>query len=285
MNIAISGSGGYLATNLIRKFQAANFKIIKIARHELYDLTALAHILSGTDTVIHLAGAPILQKWTNENKAEIMRSRTETSRNMVKVINQLPFEERPKTFISASAVGIYKPNHIHSETSTNFSDDFVGNVVKQWEVASDNLDQTVRKIIFRIGIVIGKESTTMRKILTVFKLGLGGKISSGRQPFPFVHVDDVANAFFWATQNKEVNGIFNLVAPQNITNEEFTRALSQKLHRPALFTVPEAALKVMYGEAASIMIQVPQVNPERLQECGFRFTYPDIGSCLDEIIP
>ncbi|MFA5326714.1 MAG: TIGR01777 family oxidoreductase [Prolixibacteraceae bacterium] len=284
MNIAISGSNGYLATNLIRRFQAVNHTIIPINRHELYNRTALSRIISGTDTVIHLAGAPILQKWTDENKEEILRSRTETTQNIVRVINELPSIERPKTFISASAVGIYKPNVSHTESSTLFADDFVGNVVKQWENASEDLDQTIRRIIFRIGIVIGKESGTMQKLIPVFKLGIGGKVSTGKQPFPFVHVDDAVNAFFWATQNKEVNGIFNLAAPQNITNGEFTKALSRKLKRPAIFTVPEAALKMIYGEAASLMVQAPQVHPERLRDYGFRFKYPDIKTSLDEIV-
>ncbi len=284
MNIAISGSSGYLATNLIRRFQAVNHTIIPINRHELYNLTALTRIISGTDTVIHLAGAPILQKWTDENKEEILRSRTETTQNIVRVINELPSFDRPKTFISASAIGIYKANVSHAENSTLFADDFVGNVVKQWENASEDLDHTIRRIIFRIGIVIGKDSATMQKLMPAFKLGLGGKVGSGKQAFPFVHVDDVVNAFFWATQNKEVNGIFNLAAPQNITNGEFTKALSKKLKRPAIFTVPEAALKIIYGEAATLMVQSPQVNPQRLHDYGFRFKYQDIRACLDEIV-
>lgn len=283
MNIAISGSNGYIAVNLIRKLQSVNHNIIKIQRHELYNLTALTRIISGTDCIIHLAGAPILQKWTAENKAEILRSRTETTQNIVRVINNLPFEERPKTFISASAIGIYKPDLLHSETSSVFSDKFVGQVVKQWENSSENLDSSIRKIIFRIGVVIGKESETIRKLVPVFKLGLGGKVGNGKQPFPFVHIHDVVNAFFWATQNKEVSGVFNLVAPQNIDNSHFTEALAKKLKRMAFFSVPKSALKLVYGEAASILIESPQASPERLIQYGYRFKYPDIESCVDEI--
>ncbi len=284
MNIAISGSNGYIAKNLIRKLQSVNPKIIKIQRSELYDLEILKRIISGTDLVIHLAGAPVLQKWNSENKAEILRSRIESTQNLVRAINQTPADKRPKTFISASAVGIYSVGLVHSEKSALFSDDFLGKVVSGWENASGELDNNVRKVIFRIGLVIGKESNTIQKLLPVFKLGLGGRIGTGKQAFPFVHIEDVINAFFWASQNSEVNGIYNLVAPQNITNKEFTKALSEKLGRPALFAVPGAALKILYGEAASLLLQSPQVNPERLQASGFRFKYPDIRSCLDEII-
>jgi len=284
MNIAISGSTGYIAVNLIQKLESVNHKIIKIQRNVLYDLEELTHTISGIDAVIHLAGAPILQKWTDKNKTEILKSRIDSTQNIIKAINSLPAEERPKTFISASAVGIYKTNLLHSEQSTNYSDDFVGTVVKQWENASCDLDPHVRRVIFRIGIVIGKESKTIQKILPVFKLGLGGRIGSGKQPFPFVHIDDVTNAFFWANQNKEVSGIFNLVAPQNITNSEFTRALSSKLSRPAIFTVPATALKLIYGDAASLILESPQAIPEKLQDYGFRFKFPEIGNCLEEIM-
>jgi uncharacterized protein (TIGR01777 family) len=284
MKIAISGSNGYIAVNLIRKLQSVNHQIMKIQRNELYNPTALSRIISGTDCVIHLAGAPILQKWTNENKAEIVRSRTETTQNIVSIINNLPFGERPKTFISASAIGIYKSGLTHSENSTNFSEDFVGQVVKQWENSSANLDLSIRKVIFRIGVVIGKESETIRKLIPVFKLGLGGKVGNGKQPFPFVHINDVVNAFFWAVQNNEVAKIFNLVAPQNITNGQFTKALAEKLKRPAFLSVPEGALKLVYGEAASLLYESPQAYPTWLLEYGYRFKYPDIESALNEII-
>ena len=283
MKIAISGSNGYIAAYLIRKLQSVNHQIIKIQRHELYNLTALTRIISGTDCVIHLAGAPILQKWTTENKDEIVRSRTETTQNLVGAINNLPFEERPKTFISASAIGIYKSDQTHSESSTDYSDEFVGRVVKQWEDSSANLDRSVRKIIFRLGVVLGKESETVRKLMPVFKLGLGGKVGNGKQPFPFVHIQDVVNAFFWAIQNNEVSGIFNLVAPQNIDNSQFTEALAKKLKRMAIFSVPKSALKLVYGEAASILTESPQATPERLIHYGYRFKYPDIESSIEEI--
>jgi uncharacterized protein (TIGR01777 family) len=157
-------------------------------------------------------------------------------------------------------------------------------VVKEWENSTDSNDPSIRRIIFRTGIVLGKESQTIKKILPVFKVGLGGKISSGSQPFPFVHITDVVNAFFWAVQNKEVNGIYNLVAPEDINNEFFTKTLSKKLRRPAIFPVPEAALKLIYGEAATLMTESPQVKPERLQDYGFRFKFQNIESCLDEIL-
>lgn len=284
MKIAISGTNGYIAQNLIRKLKVSNHEIVTIGRNELYNLPDLTEKISGSDAVIHLAGAPILCRWTKTNKAEILKSRTESTRNIIQVINHLPVINRPQTFISASAIGIYSPDLHHTEESTSFSDDFVGEVVKQWEHSSAELPNSVRKIIFRIGLVLGRESKTMMQLVPVFKLGLGGRIGSGKQPFPFVHIDDVTLAFLWAIQNPESSGIYNLVAPQNITNAQFTNELSKMLQKPALFAVPAFALKIGYGEAASLLLQSPVVYPERLLNSGFKFKYPDIQSSLNEII-
>lgn len=285
MKIAISGANGYIAQNLIRKLKVSNHEIVTITRNELYDIPDLTEKISGSDAVIHLAGAPILCRWTKTNKAEILKSRTESTRNIIRVINQLPGINRPQTFISASAIGIYSSDVNHTEVSTSFSDDFIGEVVKQWEHSSSELTDSVRKIIFRIGLVLGKEAKTMKQLLPVFKLGLGGRIGSGKQPFPFVHIDDVTHAFLWAIQNPESNGIYNLVAPQNITNAQFTNELSKMLHRRAIFAVPEFILKIVYGEAASLVLQSPVVYPKRLLNSGFMYIYPDIQSSLNEIIP
>jgi uncharacterized protein (TIGR01777 family) len=284
MKIAISGTNGYIAGKLIQELKVNGNEIVPIGRVALYDISALTERLSGIDAVIHLAGSSILCRWTKSKKEEILRSRTETTRNIIRVINQLPSEKRPKTFVSASAIGIYSPDFVHTEESTRFSNDFVGEVVRKWEESSDELNPTVRKVIFRIGLILGKEAKTMKQLLPVFKLGLGGRIGSGKQPFPFVHIDDVARAFIWAIQNSESEGKYNLVAPQQITNVQFTKELSKKLHRPAFFTVPEFALKIVYGEAASLLLQSPIVVPERLLNSGFKFNYPDIQSCLTEII-
>ena len=284
MNIAISGATGYIGGNLIRELKVTGHHIVTVDRNELNDTAALSEKLSGTDVVINLAGCSILCRWTNTNKDEILTSRVETTLNIVKVINQLPLVKRPKTFISASAVGIYSPDLHHTESSTSFSDDFVGEVVKNWENSSAELSDSVRRIIFRIGVVLGKESKTMKQLLPFFKLGLGGRIGSGKQPFPFVHINDVTRAFSWVIQNPAANGIYNLVASQSSTNMQLTSLLSKALHRPAFFTVPEFALKLIYGEAASLLLKSPVVYPERLLNSGFQFKYPDIQSCLAEII-
>ncbi len=283
MKIAISGANGYIAKNLIRELEAAHHMVAPIERNKLYNVDQLCEILSDVSVVINLAGAPILQRWTESNKKEILESRVVTTQNIVKAINGLPDNKKPHTFISASAIGIYSTGKVHTEKSTSFSGDFVGEVVKSWENASADLSPKVRKVIFRIGLILGKDAKTIKNLLPVFKMGLGGKIASGSQSFPFVHIYDVVNAIMWGIQHEQARGIYNLVAPDNIDNKTFTRALANSVKRPAYFTVPEFALKLAHGKASSLLLQSPQAKPERLLNEGFVFLFPEIKSCLAEI--
>lgn len=284
MKIAISGSSGYIAQNLIPELEAVNHGITRIQRSELGDVDQLTKKLSDTDVVISLAGAPILQRWTKANKNEIIRSRIDSTQNIVHAINRLPMEQRPGLFISASAIGIYSPNKRHTEESNSFSDDFVAEVVRNWENASDDLNPGVRKVIFRIGLILGKEAKTIQSLVPIIKLGLGGKIGSGKQPFPFIHICDAVRAILWSIENKNASGIYNLVAPENIDNKIFTKTLAESLNRPAIFTVPEFVLKIALGEASALLLQNPQVYPERLLNEDFKFNFSDIRSTIKEIV-
>jgi len=284
MKIAISGAKGYIAKNLISELEADHHTIVPVERKILYNVDQLTELFSGIDVVVNLAGAPILQRWTDANKNEIFTSRIETTRNIVQAINRVTENKKPHTFISASGISIYLPDMVHTEKSTSYSNDFMGEVVKNWEGASADLSPKVRRIIFRISPILGKEAQTIQKLLPLFKMGLGGKIGSGTQPFPFVHIFDVINALVWALQNEQARGIYNLAAPENIDNKTFTDVMANSLKKQALFTVPGFMLKLAYGEASSILLKSPQVKPERLINEGFVFLFPDIKSCIAEIL-
>ena len=225
MKIAISGTSGYIARNLIIELKVAHHEIIAIKRSTLYDIDQLTELLTNTSVVINFAGAPILRRWTKTNKNEIVRSRIDTTQNIVKAINGIASDKRPSLFISASAIGIYSSDELHTEESTSFSNDFIGEVVKNWEKESEKLIPTARKVIFRIGLILGKEAKTIQNLLPVFKMGLGGKIGSGKQPFPFIHIRDVTKAIIWSIENQKAKGIYNLVAPENINNKIFTTSI------------------------------------------------------------
>ncbi|WP_163323630.1 TIGR01777 family oxidoreductase [Draconibacterium mangrovi] len=285
MKIKLTGSNGYIGQLISSELVKKGHTVSGINRDLLYSSSAnLQEEIQNTDVVINLAGAPILQRWTKKNKEIMYNSRVKTTHNLVKAISELPESERPKKVVSASAIGLYKSGHSHTEESKNFDDGFVGQVVKDWEHELTALPKNVQTVVFRLGIVFGKEAKTIQNMLLPFKLGLGGKIGSGKQPFPFIHEQDVVNAFIWATETIDTSNTFNLTAPETISNKEFTRSFARQVNRPAFFTVPAFMLKLMFGEAASLLTQSPEVSSDKLQKAGFKFKYPTIKATLQDII-
>lgn len=285
MNIRLTGSNGYIGKLLTEKLKQEGHCVLGIQRKHLYEPPSiLKGEIRGTDLIINLAGAPILQRWTAKNREVIYDSRIVTTRNLVLAIAELPEKDRPKKMISVSAIGIYKSGQTHTEESIDFDEGFVGKVVKDWENELKNLPGNVLTTVFRLGLVIGKEAETIKNLLLPFKLGFGGKIGSGNQAFPFIHEQDVINAFVWAVENEGKSGTYNLTAPENISNKEFTKALAKKLNRPAIFTIPGFVLKILFGKAAILLTESPKVSSEKLVNFGFEFNFPTINSALIDII-
>jgi uncharacterized protein len=283
-NVILTGSSGYIGKKLTRWLNGKGFHVIALKREYLYGNSEdLAIQLKNSRAIIHLAGAVILRRWTLKNRQLIYSSRVDTTRNLVKAINLLPEDEQPECFISASAIGIYKSWQVHSESSNRFDNGFLGSVVIDWEKASDSLPANIRRVVFRTSLVLGLEAVIIKKMRLPFHFGLGGRIGNGRQPFPFIHIDDLLAAYGEAVSNKNFTGIYNLVAPEQITNAEFTRKFASSLNRSAFLSIPALLLKIIFGEASSVILESPWVKPERLTESGFRFRYPDISSALKEI--
>ena len=285
MVIAIAGSNGYVGKKLISHYKKIGYKVKPISRQMLYGkIEYLSSLLRDTDAVINLAGAPILQLWNAKNKDVIYKSRVLTTQNLVASINFIPDNSKPKTFISASAVGIYGTYGIHTENSQDLNNGFLGDVVKDWENASVDLSDRVRRVIFRLGVVLGKESQTMKKMLPIFNLGLGGKMGDGKQAFPFIHIDDLIQVFSESLTDEKYNGAFNLVAPENVTNGEFTRIFASILNKPAPFTIPSIVLKAVFGKASEMLLKGQFVLPERLLSIQFKYKFENIDDCLRDII-
>ncbi len=285
LKVKLTGASGFLGKGITDELIKKGFEVSRIERKLIYGSTInLSKEVENTEVIINLAGAPILQRWTERKKRLIHESRTRTTLNLVKAINALPKEKQPKKFISASAIGIYKSGFTHDESSTNFDNGFVGIVARDWEAASKDLSPSVQKIIFRIGLVLGKNAKTIKNLLLPFNLGLGATIGNGKQPFPFIHEKDVFEAFVWAVEKLEKSETFNLVAPEKISNKDFTKALAKKLNRPAIFSIPNFVLKLVLGEAAILLTESPEVEPKNLLDAGFEFEYTTIESALTEII-
>ena len=285
LKIKITGASGYLGIGISEELKKLGHEVSGINRKLIYGSRAnLSKEIEDTDVIINLAGAPILQRWSKRKKRLIHESRVRTTQNIVKAINDLPKEKQPKKFISASAIGIYKPGFTHDENSTNFDDGFVGSVAKNWEDASMELSPTVQKNIMRIGLVLGKNAKTIKNLVIPFKLGLGATVGNGKQPFPFIHEKDVIGAFVWAAEEFNKSETFNLVAPEKISNKKFTKELAKSLNRPAVLSIPAFIFKLMLGEASVLLLQSPEVIPENLIKEGFNFNFPSIESALEEII-
>jgi uncharacterized protein len=285
LKIKITGISGYLGQQISNRLTENGHQVSGIKRELLYGSSKdLAEEIGNADVIINLAGSTILQRWTEKNKVRIYKSRIKTTQKLVWAIKKLSPERYPKKFISASAIGIYQPGQLHTEESKNFEQGFVGKVVLNWEGAAMELPDSIQKIIFRMGPVLGNGSKTISSLLLPFKLGLGATIGDGSQPFPFIHENDVSNAFLWAVENYQKSDTFNLVAPERINNKAFTKELAKQLHRPAFLSVPGFILRLLYGKASVLLTKSPEVSAKKIMDAGFEFQYPTIIDALSEIL-
>ncbi len=286
MIIALSGYRGLIGSALEEKLIGENHSIVRLSRGDLYSLkiNGLSSMLSGCDAVVHLAGAPVLQRWTRRNRKVILESRVVTTRNLVRAIASLPVNLRPRMFFSASAIGIYQSGVAHDEKSEAYADHFAAEVIKAWEAASVSVPPGVRRVIFRISLVLDKKSQLIRLLRIPFLMGVGGPIGNGSQPFPFIHLDDLIRFILWALKGKEVQGIYNLAAPEQVTQKQFSRQFGALLHRPAVIPVPVFILRIIFGKASLLVADSPVVVPGRLAEEGFVFSYPTLRSAMEEIV-
>jgi uncharacterized protein len=275
MKVVISGASGYIGKLASTHFEQQGYEIVPIGRiHFQWNIHDFKELLRGADIFIHLAGAPILKRWTGSYKKVLYSSRTEPTRKIVAAFRLL--KERPKIFISASAVGIYNTSEtIHTESSTLFGDDFLSDLVKHWEAELSKIDELVdvRHSVFRLGVVLGRKSKVYKQLLLPLKLGIGGRVAKGTQGFPMIHEADLLNAFDFVVNNPKVEGIFNLSIPKNTDNKTFTKKLAKALKRPSFMIIPGFLLNILYGGASVIMVKGPHVQSERLQQFGFAFNF------------
>jgi uncharacterized protein (TIGR01777 family) len=282
MIIAITGAGGFIGKQLVSFFQNKNYELRTIQRIEAGTLTAeVARQLSGVDVIINLAGAPIIGRWNAAYKKLLFDSRIITTRKIVEAINLL--DQKPKLLISASAIGIYSQEGIQTESNFNIADDFLGQICSAWELEAKEAVPVTRVAIIRLGIVLGKGGGALKRMLPLFKLGLGGKIASSKQGFSWIHTYDLINAIQFIIENEQQKGEFNFTAPEVVDNRTFTRQLAEVLKRPAFFHVPVLALKVLFGEGAIAVTGGQFAPPEHLLDAGFRFKFPDLTSALKDI--
>jgi uncharacterized protein (TIGR01777 family) len=295
----MSGASGLIGTALAASFKPhlgrREVEIVRLVRGPAKDATqvswdplapVLPAPLSGFDAVIHLAGETILGRWTTEKKGTILESRSHGTRNLAAALAQT--NAKPRLFVCASAVGFYgdRGDEILREESPA-GKGFLSEVCRAWEASSRiAADAGIRTVNVRTGLVLSAKGGALTAMLKPFKLGLGGRISSGQQWWSWIHIDDIVGGIRHAINTAELSGPLNLVAPNPVRNAEFTNELALALKRPAFLTVPAFALRMAFGKQAAdeVFLSSQRVEPEKLQASGYDFHYPNLKSALANLV-
>jgi len=284
MKISLSGSGGFIGTALSAHLKNLGHVVSPVRTSDFaLDEIAFAAKFEGADAVINLAGAPIIGRWSEEYKKKIYESRVFTTSRIIKAISSL--DNKPELLISASAVGIYDNKNTYDEDNARYADDFLAKVCKDWESEAEKARGAgIRTAIFRFGVVLGTGGGALRQMLLPFKMGLGGKTGDGRQHFSWIELSDALRAFEHIINNKGLDGAFNIVSPNPVTNAVFTETLARVLNRPAFLSIPAFALKLIFSEGAKVLTDGQSAIPARLLKSGFKFNFPELENALKHIL-
>jgi uncharacterized protein (TIGR01777 family) len=293
--ILVSGVSGPIGTALLASFEPQSPHIVRLVRGRVSNAAqvswdSLAPLspaaVSGFDAVVHLAGESIVGRWTNEKKSAIRDSRVQGTRHLAAALAQC--DVKPRVLVCASAVGFYgnRGDELLGEESPSGLG-FLSEVCREWEAASRIAAEAgIRTVNIRIGLVLSAQGGALGNMLKPFKLGLGGRIGSGRQWWSWIHVDDIVGGIQHAIRTESLSGAVNLVAPNPVRNAEFTKVLASVLGRPAFFPVPEFALRLAFGKMAAeeLLLASARVEPGKLVASGYTFRFRDLRAALEDLV-
>lgn len=297
MTIAITGASGFIGRRLMKKLAGGNHVIRVLSRHAGTNLPpgVQLHVwdamkgqppeesLEGVDAVVHLAGEPIAQRWTDEVKKKILDSRTTGTRHLVQALSTL--RQRPAVLVCGSAIGYYgsRGEEVLTESSAPGTG-FMAEVCVAWEREADLAESLgIRLVKLRTGVVLGANGGALAKMLPPFKAGMGGKMGHGDQWMSWIHLDDLVGIVQHAIDNP-MRGPVNGTAPNPVVNAGFTKALGHALSRPAVVPMPAFSLKFMFGEMAEVMLASQRVMPKAAEAAGYQFRYPELEPALANIV-
>lgn len=288
MRIAITGSSGLIGTALTDRFHARGHAITRVARKGQGEhLSWESSDFAGHDVIVHLAGANIAaRRWTPSYKKLLYSSRIDGTTALCQILSSI--DRPPRILLSASAIGIY--GHIEPPSYVDeglfMGDGFLPKLCIDWEHSTRKAeDAGIRVIHMRFGIVLSAKGGALAKMLPIFKIGLGGRIGSGKQMMSWIALEEIPLAMEHIINTPGLSGPVNFVAPTAVSNAEFTRLLAESLHRPAFLPVPALAIKILLGEMGqALLLSGANVLPKRLIESGYVFRYPDLKAALHRIM-
>jgi uncharacterized protein len=297
MRVLISGGSGLVGSALTKSLRADGHSVFHFVRPggtaapgdvrwDPSQATVDVPALEAFDAIVHLSGASISDgRWTDNRKKELRSSRVDSTRVLVDSLERL--KQPPRVFVCASAIGYYgnRGDELLAESS-GYGNDFLALVCRAWEgEAARAAARGVRTVMARFGVILATQGGALPRMLTPFKLGLGGRLGSGKQWMSWIALEDVVQILRSAIADEKIQGPVNFVAPQPVQNAEFTRVLAGVLHRPAIFPAPAIALRLALGQMADgLLLSSQRVQPEKLVASGYKFRHESLQPALQAIL-
>ncbi|MBN2505983.1 MAG: TIGR01777 family oxidoreductase [Verrucomicrobia bacterium] len=295
MNILITGSTGLVGAALGARVAASGHRVVPLRRRAGGDPSEATwnpeagrlHLPTSPplDAVVHLAGETIAQRWTAAAKTRIRTSRVDATRLLSQALADLT--SPPRVIVGASATGFYgdRGDEVLDEQSGP-GRGFLAEVCQAWEAAADPARQRgIRVVHLRLGIVLAAHGGALPRMLPPFRLGLGGRLGSGRQYWSWIALEDVLDVVEWALRDDNARGVLNAVAPETATNADWTTALARALRRPAFLPVPAFVVRGVLGEMGrEALLASARVRPARLLDAGFAFRFPALAPALNHLL-
>jgi len=296
--VLITGGSGLIGQQLCNRLQQKGYEVALLGRSNSPYTNTLSYTwnlhrneidkdaINACDFIIHLAGTNIgAKRWTSKRKEDIISSRIKSIDLIFNNLNKN--NSKLKAFISASAIGYYgaiTSEHIFSETDPP-ANDFLGQVCEEWEQAADQFSSLgIRTVKLRTGVVLSKQGGAFSKLQKPVQFGIASAIGSGKQYMPWIHMDDLCAIYILALENVKIEGVYNAVAPEHVTNKAFTRKLTQALGKPFWFpNIPAPAMRLLFGKMAVMLLEGSRVSSEKIETTAYKFLYPDLDTAFKEL--
>lgn len=299
MKILITGATGLIGTQLVKLLieNGHTINYLTTSKNKIQDLPNYfgyywnpengmldENSLIGVDTIVHLAGANIAKRWTTAYKQEIIESRTQSSELLFNVLKNNPHQV--KQIVSASGTAIYPESYtkIYDETTSETDEGFLANVVLKWEESVDRFQTLGLKVCkLRTGVVFAKEGGALPEMAKPIKMGFGAAMGNGKQIQSWIHIKDLIALYYFVIQN-QLDGIFNAVSPNPISNADLTKAIAKTLHKPLFLpNIPEFVMKIILGEMSVLLFSSKNLSANKIRKSGFKFQFPETQQALNDL--